>query len=309
MEYPAITQNQRDNFKPTALYIKQHSITKLKYFGKTITTNIEKYKGSGTYWGKHINKHGKQFVETTWYQVFTDIDDLVEFAIFFSEFNNIIESIDWANLKIENGLDGGTGYKHTSAAIKLIKESSAGENNGMYGKHHTEENKKLMGTHIGETHHNYGIKQSPETIEKRSIAMTGKKQSPEHIENNRIARIGKKLSLETRKKQSISRTGTKRPLETRKKMSESKLGKKQRTLKCPHCEFEGGGNMQYYHFDKCKYHPDRIDDLLIATKLQYAITKTAKLKAILDKIDSIMLVSHSYIIDELKTYNLHQSFQ
>ena len=39
-----------DSFVPTWLYIKQHNITKLKYFGKTVRKDPIKYKGSGTYW-------------------------------------------------------------------------------------------------------------------------------------------------------------------------------------------------------------------------------------------------------------------
>jgi len=38
------------------LYVKQHSITKLKYFGKTIQDPI-KYSGSGVHWKKHLKKH------------------------------------------------------------------------------------------------------------------------------------------------------------------------------------------------------------------------------------------------------------
>ena len=50
---------------PTYLYIKQHSVTKLKYYGKT-TQDPCKYNGSGTYWKNHLKVHNKQFVETLW---------------------------------------------------------------------------------------------------------------------------------------------------------------------------------------------------------------------------------------------------
>lgn len=93
--------------KPTYLYIKEHYITGLKYFGKTYERDPKKYLGSGIYWKNHIRKHGKEFVRTTWSQLFTDENELVEFATNFSIQNNIVESKEWANLKIENGLDGG----------------------------------------------------------------------------------------------------------------------------------------------------------------------------------------------------------
>ena len=56
--------------KPTYLYIKQHKITKLKYFGKT-TKDPNKYLGSGKHWIRHIKKHGLE-IDTIWYQLFTD---------------------------------------------------------------------------------------------------------------------------------------------------------------------------------------------------------------------------------------------
>jgi hypothetical protein len=45
-------------FKPTFLYIKTHSVTGLKYFGKT-TKDPFRYKGSGVYWVRHLKVHRK----------------------------------------------------------------------------------------------------------------------------------------------------------------------------------------------------------------------------------------------------------
>ena len=47
----------QSTFNPTWLYIKEHNVTGLKYFGKT-TRDPLKYKGSGTHWTRHISKHG-----------------------------------------------------------------------------------------------------------------------------------------------------------------------------------------------------------------------------------------------------------
>lgn len=95
-----------NEFKPTYLYIKQCNITGLKYFGKTVRTDPIKYKGSGKHWLRHIAKY-KNNVTTTWYQLFTEKDGLVNFATKFSIDNNIVESSEWANLKVEDGLWGG----------------------------------------------------------------------------------------------------------------------------------------------------------------------------------------------------------
>lgn len=98
--------NIYNNFKPTYLYIKQHKTTGLKYFGKTTLSDPIKYHGSGTYWNRHLEKNG-YLIETIWIKLFTDKDELVNFALNFSEENKIVESSEWANLKPENGLQGG----------------------------------------------------------------------------------------------------------------------------------------------------------------------------------------------------------
>lgn len=94
-------------FKPTYLYIKQHSITGKLYFGKTVK-DPEKYLGSGKHWIRHIKKHGIEHIETIWYCLFLDKESCTEFALNFSKQENIVESKDWLNLKPENGLDGGS---------------------------------------------------------------------------------------------------------------------------------------------------------------------------------------------------------
>jgi hypothetical protein len=93
--------------KPTYLYIKQHEKSGMLYFGKTTKKDPFKYKGSGRHWKRHLNVHG-QHIKTIWVSdLFTDKDDVVEFAEFFSDFFDIVKSKMWANEKKENGLDGG----------------------------------------------------------------------------------------------------------------------------------------------------------------------------------------------------------
>jgi hypothetical protein len=93
---------------PTCLYIKEHSLTGLKYFGKTTNKDVHKYLGSGIRWTHHIKKHGKEHVATIWVsEPFIDKDLLEEFATFMSEELDIVNSNKWANLVIENGISGG----------------------------------------------------------------------------------------------------------------------------------------------------------------------------------------------------------
>ena len=114
--------------KFTFLYIKKHRITGMKYFGKTTESDVQSYLGSGKYWKRHIQKYGKEHVETIWIShPFTDKKDIEEFATLFSNHWNIVESNDWANLKLENGIDGGycggmNGKKHTTETINKMKK-------------------------------------------------------------------------------------------------------------------------------------------------------------------------------------------
>ena len=118
--------------KTIHLYIKTHNITGLKYFGKTVQ-NPYKYKGSGTYWRRHIETHGNN-VTTEVIGSYTNKEDCMKDAIAFSMNNNIAESVEWANLKIES-LDGGDtstteGYIKALPIIRKHHKSSRWWNNG-----------------------------------------------------------------------------------------------------------------------------------------------------------------------------------
>jgi hypothetical protein len=110
---------------PTYLYIKQHSITRLKYFGKTTKQDPYKYLGSGKYWRKHIKKYGAEFVKTLWVSdLYTDKTLIREIALHFSYENNIVESNEWANLIYENGLDGMDSIEAKKRSLHLIKNGT-----------------------------------------------------------------------------------------------------------------------------------------------------------------------------------------
>lgn len=262
---------------PTYLYIKQHSITGLKYFGKTKSKDPIKYKGSGTYWKKHINKHGIEFVETIWLsEPYTDKKLITEHALTFSKENNIVDSTEWANLILENGLDGG-GIKGSPGIIPSA-ESRAKMSASQKGKKQTAE------TVAQRIISNSGKKRSVDVCLKISIANTGKKWT----DTQREKLTGNKRSEETRAKMAAAKIGKHRlPFsdETRAKMSaaqqnisaetKAKMSKpkseetklrmskaaKERvyaTITCPFCEIAGkGSNMVRYHFDKCKQKIDK----------------------------------------------------
>jgi len=148
----------------TYLYHKRHKQTGLNYFGKTIRDPYS-YKGSGIRWCRHLLKHGDE-VETVQVWEFSDIVKCSEFAIEFSTRHNIVESINWANLRVENGLDGGhtpgaytpearlkkgaklKGRIYSKKTLALMSLSHIGmcdgAKNPMYGRVQTDSTKQLI---------------------------------------------------------------------------------------------------------------------------------------------------------------------
>jgi hypothetical protein len=171
-------------YKPTWLYIKQHNHTGLKYFGKTVC-DPSNYRGSGKYWLSHwlshLQKHGND-ITTVWCKLFEDRQELVEYALQFSTKNNIVDSIEWANLKPENGLDGGTvGTKVSQSTKEKLSKANL-------GKHHSIQTcSKISESNKGK----HSTKRSAETRAKMSKSQMG------------ISK-GKKVTEETRKKMSES---------------------------------------------------------------------------------------------------------
>jgi len=175
---------------PTYLYIKQHSITGLKYFGKT-TGNPYKYNGSGKRWKSHIKVHGKKHIKTIWVsEVYTDTS-ITEFALKFSIENDIVNSKEWANLIMENGLDGCPfGEKHTEETKAKQSASKKGKKRGP----HTEETKAKQSASAK------GKKRSEESKAKQSVTMTGVHQSEETKAKRSTTLTGIPRSEETKTK-------------------------------------------------------------------------------------------------------------
>ena len=205
---------------PTVLYIKQHSITKKKYFGKTTAKNPYKYLGSGEYWTDHIKKHGKEHVVTRYVsKPYTDSDTISKRALAFSIRHNIVESKDWANLKPENGLDGGC--KGTTRSTEHCRNISISK----------------KGKPASTPAWNKGIStgpQSPELIEKRIAGRRGKptKKKGQPAWNKGIP-TGKPAWNK----------GIPNP---KKGIPTGSIPK----IECPHCGKMVGNKR--YHFDNCK---------------------------------------------------------
>lgn len=165
-------------FKPTYLYIKTHNQTGLKYFGKTTSANPAKYTGSGKYWLRHLQVHGKD-ITTEILGYFESEQECIAVASEFSKTNNIVESAEWANFKIENGIDGGSDKGHKKfntanmkiAAAEKAKKMLADGTHPFMGKHGSELAKKRAAKLSAEGKHNFqgerGSKHSTELNLKR----------------------------------------------------------------------------------------------------------------------------------------------
>jgi len=208
-------------FKRTALYIKTHNITGLKYFGKTIKDPF-KYKGSGIYWLSHLRKHGANCT-TRILGYYENAETCTDAAINFSKENDIVESKSWANLIDETGLDGGyiqrRHYPHTEETKNKISDSKKGT---------PAWNKGVMGSVPG----NVGPKSDEEKL-KISEALKGHKRTAESIEKGASKLrgksrpealgwlIGREVSEDTKKKISDSQKGKIVSEDTKRKISES----------------------------------------------------------------------------------------
>ena len=214
------------------LYIATHNKTGLMYFGKTTRWFTENdlqlnYHGSGVYWLNHLKTHGDD-VTMRIYKI-CELQDVTNSAIDFSIQHNIVESKEWANLKIEDGLDGGSisGILHP-----------------------------CHGTNISEEHK-----------QKISDANKDIPKSKEHRQKLSKSRKGKSHPEDTKMKISKSNSGEKNGFygkshsdETKLKISSSMKGKeniykgtKEEIIICPHCNKNGGLRaMKRWHFDNCR---------------------------------------------------------
>lgn len=227
--------------KPTRLYIKQCPHCGLKYFGQSATETIEDYHGSGKRWKKHLKKHKVSPIHlwnSDWYYD----TSIKRFAVRFSKINKIVESKKWANLKDENGLDGGGvlgGFKgpHKEETKNKMSLDRTGQANNFFGKTHTDESRIKIS--MAKTGVSWGS-HSEETKKKMSEVAMGKPGT-----NN-----GKKFGPKTADQKKRISEATKNAMKN--------VSMKQPLVACPHCDKMGGSsNMKRYHFNNCLSRSDK----------------------------------------------------
>ena len=186
------------------LMVKTHKITGLKYLCQTTKKDPITYPGSGTYWWRHLNKHGRD-LDTIILHECSSKEELKRLGLHYSELWNIVESIEWANLKPESGV-GGAGYHHTPDNIEKMRVANSGRtpwNKGIPMSNDTKDKLSVINT---------GKKLGPLSDEVKArlrLAKLGKSQTKEHIANNAAARVGKTHSEETKAKMRQSQSGKK----------------------------------------------------------------------------------------------------
>lgn len=233
------------------LYVKTHSVTGMKYFGKTSKKDPYKYGGSGKHWLRHLKKHGPD-VATEIIGIFSEESLCSEAALKFSKENNIANSQLWANLRDENGLDGAPighkGHKFTADQIQKLSESSKRR------WADPEYKKRLSETHKTRL-------ENEEERQKCGNAFRGKKR-PEHSEKLK----GRLWSEENKKKlrkakhsghgAKVSAASKGKPKSEAHRVALSEARKNVPIKTCPHCQVTMNAcSYGRYHGDRCKLNP------------------------------------------------------
>lgn len=163
------------------LLLKEHNNTGLKYLCK-FTEGVKikcpfKYKGSGKYWKRHLNKHGNNINTNILYKGNSE-QELSAHAILWSNVYDVVNNKEFANLIPENGFDGGgvKGSKRSAETRAKMRISSTGR------KHTIESRRKMSLARLG-------YKLTEQAKKKLSISSTGNKHW-----------LGRKHSEETKKK-------------------------------------------------------------------------------------------------------------
>lgn len=203
--------------KKVYLLLKTHNVTGKKYLCRHVTNYKDtcfSYKGSGTYWRQHLEKHGND-IST---EILAECDSIEEariLGIHYSKKWNVVESTDFANLVPEDGQGGAEVSKH-----RKTKGSRFG--------YEQEPNR-----YVGDD--NYA--KLPEVRKKISDRLKGREFSKEHR---------KKLS-ESRQGREPWNKGKSNPHARTDHMNNIP------PVTCPFCNKSGPkGAMTRWHFDKCK---------------------------------------------------------
>ena len=130
------------------IYITTCKVNGKKYIGqKKFNRDWEDYLGSGTILKRAIKLYGEDKFERVIIDKAKDKEELDLKEIFWINFFDAVNSKEYYNIH-EGGCGGNTFEGKTEEEKEIFRQKmkilNQGRNNGMYGKHHSEESKKKM---------------------------------------------------------------------------------------------------------------------------------------------------------------------
>jgi hypothetical protein len=129
------------------LYVKESPLG-LKYLGVTKNDPIE-YLGSGLLWQRHLKKHKlkSKNIKTKVLLETENKNELIKKGIYFSNLFNVVESDEWANLKVESGEGGSLPWSEEKK--RQFGEKRKGKKNPFYRGKLSEEHMAVIKDRCG----------------------------------------------------------------------------------------------------------------------------------------------------------------
>lgn len=129
------------------IYLTTNNVNGMKYIGKHYGELDDSYLGSGKELKKEIAKYGKDcFTKSILFVSKDDLENSEKEKQFIALYNAVSNPLFY-NIH-EGGCGGNTTAGYTSeekeALRRKLSEVNRGKNNGMYGKHHSEETKAFL---------------------------------------------------------------------------------------------------------------------------------------------------------------------
>ena len=181
------------------IYLTINNINGMKYIGKHYGELDDTYLGSGKLLKQDILKYGKEnFTKSILYVSENDIENSEKEKQFIALYNAVSNPLFY---NIHEGGSGGNttiGYspEEKEALRRKLSEVNRGKNNGMYGKHHTEQTKAFL-SYWAEFERDNSCYRTDEFKQKMSKITSGS--------NNGM--YGKKHTEEAKQKMSINSKG------------------------------------------------------------------------------------------------------
>ena len=181
------------------IYLTTNNVNGMKYIGKHYGELDDSYLGSGKELKKEIAKYGKDcFTKSILFVSKDDLENSEKEKQFIALYNAVSNPLFY-NIH-EGGCGGNTtaGYtpEEKEALRRKLSEVNRGKNNGMYGKHHSEETKAFL---------SYWVEFERDNFPYRTEEFRQKMSEKTKGSNNGM--YGKKHTEESKQKMSVNSKG------------------------------------------------------------------------------------------------------